>query len=274
MQVTGLSANAVGDFKVELRFINPPTAAQEAFFRSAAAKWQSIIVGDVPNSNGTIPPKSCGKSFATPSFKGEIDDVLVDVLLQPIDGPGSILGASGACLIRSSDFLTAYGLMFFDTADLALLEDLGVLDKVIVHEMGHVLGIGSLWNFGRNLLQGTAEDPRFVGPAAIAGYLDVGGRGISVPVEEDFGPGTRLSHWDEDTFEDELMTGFISLGNENPLSIMTIGSMQDLGYVVSAAPAEKYHVSGRQERVAGDVSGQRIDLGRREKLIQPTAVIP
>jgi hypothetical protein len=274
MQVTGSSANAVGDFKVELRFINPPTAAQEAFFRSAAAKWQSIIVGDVPSTSGTIPPRSCGKGFATPSFKGTIDDVLIDVLLQPIDGPGAVLGASGPCLMRSEDFLPAYGLMFFDTADLAFLEDLGILDQVVAHEMGHVLGIGSLWDFGRNLLQGTAEDPRFVGPAGIASYLDVGGRGISVPVEEDGGRATALGHWDEETFDEELMTGFFSLGKENPLSIMTIGSMQDLGYAVSTAPAEKYQVSGRQERVAGDVSGERIDLGRREKLIKPTAVFP
>jgi Leishmanolysin len=275
MQVTGSSANAMGDFKVELRFINPPTAAQEAFFRTAAAKWQSIIVGDVPNSTGTIPPRSCGKSFATPSFKGVVDDVLIDVLLQTIDGEGGVLGAAGPCLVRSEDFLTVYGFMFFDTDDLAFLEDLGILDEVVVHEMGHVLGIGTLWDFApdRDLLQGTTQDPRFVGPAAIAGYLDVGGRGISVPIEEDFGPGTRLFHWDEETFDEELMTGFIGTGR-SPLSIMTIGSMDDLGYVVSTAPAEKYQVSGRQERVAGDVSGARIDLGRREKLIKPTAVIP
>jgi hypothetical protein len=273
MQVTGSSANAVGDFEVTLRFVNTPTAAQRAFFETAAAKWQSIIVGDVPNSTGTIPARSCGNSFKTPSFTGDVDDALIDVLLQPIDGPGGILGAAGPCLVRSEDFLTVYGLMFFDTADLAFLEQFNILDEVIVHEMGHVLGIGTLWNFGRNLLQGSAEDPRFVGPAAIAGYLDVGGRGISVPVEEDFGPGTRFSHWDEETFDEELMTGFIGTGS-SPLSIMTIGSMDDLGYEVSNAPAEKYRVSGRQERVAGDVSGARIDLGAREKLIKPTAVIP
>lgn len=273
MQVTSPSANAVGDFTVTLRFINPPTAAQRSFFETAAAKWQSIIVGDVPNTTGTIPARSCGNSFKTPSFNGDIDDVLIDVLLQPIDGPGAILGAAGPCLVRNADFLTVYGLMFFDTADLDFLEANSILDEVVTHEMGHVLGIGTLWNFGRNLLQGTNADPRFVGPAAFAGYQDVGGRGNSIPVEDGGGPGTRFSHWDEETFDEELMTGFIALGS-SPLSIMTIGSMQDLGYVVSTAPAEKYHMSGRQERVAGDVSAERIDLGNREKLIKPTAVIP
>jgi hypothetical protein len=274
MRVTVPSANASGGFQITLRFINAPTTAQRAFFEIAAARWQGIILGDVPNSTGTIPARSCGNSFRTPSFKGEVDDVLIDVLLQPIDGPGAILGAAGPCLVRSQDFLTVYGLMFFDTADLDLLEEFEVFDEVVVHEMGHVLGIGTLWNFGRNLLQGSAADPRFVGPAAIAGYIDVGGKGISVPVEEDFGPGTRFSHWDEETFDEELMTGFISIKGESPLSVITTGSMQDLGYVATNATADRYHVSGRQERVAGDVSAERLDLAGRERLIKPTAVIP
>jgi hypothetical protein len=275
MRVTA-TANANGAFTITLRFINPPTTAQRAFFEIAAARWQGIILGDVPNTTGTIPARSCGGSFKTPVFSGEIDDVLIDVLLQPIDGPGAILGAAGPCLVRNADFLTVYGLMFFDTADLGLLEQFEIFDEVVVHEMGHVLGFGTLWNFGPDpdLLQGTAQDPRFVGPAAIAGYLDVGGRGNSVPVEEGFGPGTRFSHWDEETFDEELMTGFISIKGDSPLSVITTGSMTDLGYVATNATADRYQVSGRQERTAGDVTTERFDLGRREKLITPTAVIP
>ncbi|HEX6434839.1 MAG TPA: leishmanolysin-related zinc metalloendopeptidase [Gemmatimonadales bacterium] len=271
MQVT---ANAANGYTITLRFINAPTTAQRAFFETAAARWEGIITGDVPNTTGTIPARSCGNSFRTPSFNGEVDDVLIDVLLQPIDGPGAVLGAAGPCLVRSADFLTLYGLMFFDTADLDFLAQFGIFDEVVVHEMGHVLGIGTLWNFGRSLLQGAnTQDPRFVGPMAIAGYLDVGGRGNSVPVEEGFGPGTRLSHWDEETFDKELMTGFIGTKGA-PLSVMTIGSMGDLGYQVSAATADKYQVSGRQERTAGDpAAADPVDLGRREKLITPLAVV-
>lgn len=269
-----VTANAVNGFTITLRFINPPTAAQRAFFETAAARWEGIITGDVPNTTGTIPARSCGNSFKTPSFNGEVDDVLIDVLLQPIDGPGAILGAAGPCLVRNSDFLTLYGLMFFDTADLDFLAQFGIFDEVVVHEMGHVLGIGTLWNFGRSLLQGAnTSDPRFVGPQGIAGYHDVGGRGISIPVEDGFGPGTRLSHWDEETFDKELMTGFIGTKGA-PLSVMTIGSMGDLGYQVSAATADKYQVSGRQERTAGDpAEADQIDIGPREKLIRPLAVV-
>ena len=274
MRVAAPAPAATDAFTITLRFINPPTADQRAFFEAAAAKWQSIIIGDVPAASGTIPARVCGNSFKTPSFNGTIDDILIDVLLQPIDGPGAILGAAGPCVIRSADQLTEYGLMFFDTDDLAFLEQNDILDEVVTHEMGHVLGFGTLWNFGgRSLLQGTTADPRFVGPNAIAGYHDVGGRGVSVPVEDGGGPGTRLSHWDEETFDEELMTGFIALG-KSPLSVMTIGSMADLGYVVDPAAADRYRVSGRQERVAGDVTAsQRINLGAREQLLRPVAVV-
>lgn len=273
MRVITPAANGSGAFTITLRFINTPTTAQQAFFETAAAKWQGIIVGDVPDTEGIIPARSCGGGFRTPTFKGVIDDILIDVLLQPIDGPGGVLGAAGPCLARSEDLLSVYGIMFFDTDDLAFLEQFDILDEVIVHEMGHVLGFGTLWNFGRSLLQGTNADPRFVGPNAIAGYLDVGGRGISIPVEEDGGPGTRFSHWDDETFDEELMTGFIALG-ESPLSVMTIGSMQDLGYSTNPAAADRYHVSGRQERVAAAETGaQRFDLAGREKLIRPLAVV-
>ena len=36
--------------------------------------------------------------------------------------------------------------MSFDTADLAQIEADGSLVRVIMHEMGHVLGIGTIWD--------------------------------------------------------------------------------------------------------------------------------
>ena len=76
------------------------------------------------------------------------------MLLQPIDGPGAVLGAAGPCLVRNADFLSLYGIMFFDIDDLDFLEQIGFFDEVVIHEMGHVLGFGTLWEFGRDLLDG------------------------------------------------------------------------------------------------------------------------
>jgi hypothetical protein len=267
-----------GQFSITLRFINAPTATQEARFTEAKAKWEGIISGDVPDVSGVIPARACGSSFATPVFNGTIGSILIDVLLQPIDGPGAVLGAAGPCLVRNADFLTVHGIMFFDVADLDFLEDLGFFDEVVIHEMGHVLGFGTLWNFGRNLLVGGAPDPRFTGPLAIAAYDDLGGEG-TVPVEGDQGgPGTLFGHWDEATFFNELMTGFLnSSANANPLSDLSVASMGDLGYVVNLGTGDRYKLPNTPGPavVSSSVAGQQpgLDLKRGERLLKPVAVV-
>ncbi len=270
-----------GQFTITLRFVNVPTPLQQSRFEEAKAKWESIIIGDVPDVTGVIPARACGGFFKTPTFNGTIDDILIDVLLQPIDGPGAVLGAANTCLVREEDFLSLYGFMFFDTADLDRLEQLGFFDEVVVHEMGHVLGFGTLWDgFGRDLLQGAAPDPRFVGPLAIAAYADLGGQG-TVPVEGDQGgAGTLFSHWDEATFFNELMTGFLnSSANANILSDLSVAAMGDLGYVVNLEAGDRYRLPNTQGPSITSGSGLAaiqqpgLDLAAGERLYKPVAVV-
>ena len=246
---------AAQKFNIQLRFINTPTADQVADFTTAASRWQGLIHGDVPDTEGLFPANACGPSFPMPAFEGVIDDLLINVLLQPIDGPGAVLGAAGACFVRTQDGLPVFGLMFFDTADLAFLEQNNLLDEVIVHEMGHVLGFSAgIFNlnipgiFQRTLLIGrNTADPRFIGQVAIDKYHALGGRLETVPIEgvaPRCGQGTANSHWDEGTFFNELMTGFInglSANFINPMSPMTSGAMKDLGYV-AAPQGEAYEL--------------------------------
>ena len=60
----------------------------------------------------------------------------------------------------------------------------------------------------------------------------MGGTGAGIPVEQDGGSGTAGSHWDEETFDNELMTGYINDGS-NPFSAMSAASFADLGYVLA-----------------------------------------
>jgi hypothetical protein len=162
--------------------------------------------------------------------------------------------------------------MMFDTADLAYMADLGIFDEVVVHEMGHVLGIGTLWNFRRSLLTASLTDPRFVGLEAIAGYRAVGGASQAIPVEEGGGQGTRRSHWDEESFDTELMTGFI--GRRAPLSVMTIGSMADLGYDVNTAVADDYKITGQERDEEPALAGEQlVNLAAGMKLVKPVGVV-
>ena len=90
---------------------------------------------------------------------GLIDDVQIDASGVPIDGPFGVLGQAGPDVLRPVSFLPAHGVMQFDTADLALLESSGELQLVILHEMMHVLGFGTIWT-DLNLLINSVASPR------------------------------------------------------------------------------------------------------------------
>ena len=61
---------------------------------------------------------------------------------------------------------------------------------------------------------------------------------LAVPIEMDFGPGTRFSHWRESVFGNELMTGFAD--PVNPLSAVSVAAMRDLGYLADDVPADQF----------------------------------
>lgn len=215
-------------FSIELDFVAGLNANQRSIFTLAAARWAEVIIGDLPSATvgGRV-----------------IDDVLIRAKGKPIDGPRGILGSAGPTRIRLPSNLPITGEMTFDTADLADMEEDGTLLDVILHEMGHVLGIGTLWT-RNNLLSGAgSNDPEFTGEGATNEYATLTGQANpgDVPVANTGGPGTREGHWRETTFDHELMTGFVEQG-EMPLSRLTIASLQDLGYEVNLAAANLYEL--------------------------------
>jgi hypothetical protein len=56
--------------------------------------------------------------------------------------------------------------MSFDSADLANMEADGTLNDVITHEMGHVLGIGTVWKRKKLLKGAGTKNPTFIGTTA------------------------------------------------------------------------------------------------------------
>lgn len=183
-------------------------------------------------------------------IEGEtIDDVRIDAEGASLDGPGSVLGQAGPLELRPGSFIPATGIMSFDSGDLALMEADGTLVSVIVHEMGHVLGFGTIFDRLGLIVDAGGSDPRFTGASALREYaalLGPGARPPGVPLANVGGPGTRDGHWREETFADELMTGFLNPG-ANPLSRVTIGAFEDLGYVVDYECADAYRLPTRTE---------------------------
>jgi len=233
------------EYHIEIRYQGTqPTAAQRAAFEAAVARWEQIVLGDVSDELAQFPAASNG---CYPALDEVIDDLIIYAELVAIDGAGGILGSAGPCLIRDTG-PPGVGHMRFDTADLASLEAAGQLDRVILHEMGHVLGFGSLWDdsiYPGLLVGAGSSDPYFAGPAARAAWrvaaANITFGGNIVPVENTGGPGTRDSHWRESIARNELMTGFLNNG-ANPLSAFTIGSLRDMGYVVNDAVADDFQL--------------------------------
>lgn len=239
-------------YKIDVRFFGRAlTASEQTLFNNAAARIQQIVVGAVPPSNltGIDPAKDCGATGVAPLAETE-NGLLIYASIDSIDGPAKILAQSGPCFTRSqTDFRTSIGVMAFDSADFRGLINSGNAQQVITHEMLHVLGFGGFWDSsGLNLLvsNGTTN-VAYIGAGGIAGCRAVGGNLIcasSVPVEgTQGGPGTLYSHWRETTFGNELMTGFINSGS-NPLSAMSVRSLEDLGYTVDASAADAYKIPG------------------------------
>lgn len=247
--VTFTATGVTSSYDIEVRFLTTPTAAQQQAFANAAARWEQLIFGDVADVSVNIAADAC--TTGQPALNESIDDLVIFVTLEPIDGPGGTLGSAGPCFIRTAGNLSLIGTMRFDTDDLATLETNGTLGDVILHEMGHVLGLGTLWSsfaFLQNpsLPSSPGVDTYFTGPKAIEAFDVLGGTsysgGAKVPVENEMGgEGTRDSHWRESVFDQELMTGFISApGTANPLSRLSVASMWDLGYAVNLDGSDAY----------------------------------
>jgi subtilisin family serine protease len=243
---SGTVASAVTATIEEVGYVPPPaagfqitvsfpdsslTTAQKAVFQQAADRWQQIIVGDLPN-------------VTDPATGQVIDDILIQATAPTIDGAGGILGQAGPTAMRQgSKGLPWKGIMEFDSADVAAMEADGTFKDVILHEMAHVLGFGTLWtNFG--LLQGGGtSNPLYVGANALREYRSIFGvpSATGVPVENSGGPGTADGHWRESIFKTELMTGYASpAGTLMPISRVTVGQFQDLGYQVNYTRADTY----------------------------------
>lgn len=231
------NAGTPSPFTIDVVFLGGLTQTQMDAFKGAADRWCRVIVGNLP-------------SF---ELDGEtIDDVRILAQGRPMNLVGGTLGSAGWTHLRPRAagrfaLLPAQGVMSLDVADLEIMESVGTLEDVVTHEMGHVLGIGTLWTL-KSLLQGSGTaTSTFIGPSAMAEYgLLLGSGPTPVPIENLGGAGTREKHWKETLFQRELMTGSANRSESPPnpphnrLSRLTVASLQDLGYIVDMNAAEPY----------------------------------
>ena len=251
-------------FDIALRYVGAePSAAQKAIIRQATDVWERVITDGVPDR--FIDSSSVTCDDGDPSlFGAHIDDLVVYIKVGAIDGQGGTLAQAGPCWTRLPSRLPYLGIVILDSADLTALHNAGVLRRIVTHEIGHALGFGTSWDQMAGpdglplLLQPSlapdgavvpGRDTSFSGREAVDAFDAAGGRayrgGEKVPVENDtrqYGAGTLDAHWRESVFEAELMTSsqLMERGTNEPLSLVTVAALDDMGYTVDDDAAEPY----------------------------------
>lgn len=212
-------------------------------FVKAKRRWESVIVNDLPDlEEGLVADWFNG--FFEQANSEAVDDVIIGYEIAPIDGEGSILGQAGPIYVRPGLTSAISGIMVFDEADFAGMSNID-REIVILHEMGHVLGIGTFWSekCGAGCQTG---DYSYTCLKANEKYGQQGFVGTSLSLENDGGSGTRCGHWDEASFVSgsysELMTGFFESNKFQPLSEVTAAALEDLGgYEVNYGATDSFN---------------------------------
>lgn len=240
-------------FDIDAVIVGTSTASLRNAVESAVGTWESIVttsLQDVDFSTEPIPPDTCVAD--QPRVSDAVDDLRIFVRLDSIDGVGGTLAVAGPCYRRVASGLPVVARITIDRDDLEGATST-LLRQLVLHEMGHSLGFGVGWH-ALSLLRNPAldrfgqeirppPDTHFVGPLAVAVFDAAGGSAYSngkVPVANVGGAGRADGHWRESVLGHELMTPILTVGQEQPLSAITIRSLADMGYGVDASRAEPY----------------------------------
>ena len=218
-------------FDIELVFLDDFTEAEQELWHLIAKHWEAAIQTELPDyefSNALV-VEFVDHSIRIPA--GElIDDLRIYITkFDKIDPRGRRVGGyGGPRLLRSSS--------------MPLIGHIGIEQEVSTreqqlwstgrHEIGHVLGIGTIWK-GSGMLRGLNADAHFAGPQAIAAFDQAGGtdyQGAKVPTEQDG------VHWRDSVLAGELM----GTKGGYALSAITLGALIDRGYSVDLSAADPY----------------------------------
>lgn len=263
--LVALPARAALD--IQINYTGDPT--YEPFFDSAAAQWESLLVG---YRDGAIQAVSTGSSYAGLPLNTPLTTVFIDAAVTLGDGPGMVLGSAGPTQVAidsSGYWLTTDAQMTFDSADAPGLVTSGNFGSLILHEMAHALGFGTLWSAAtNNVYDGAGE---YTGAKGTEYWQSEFGQTGTPDVELAGGPGTADGHWNEVDFgagltgitsDDgdlafELMTGWFN--TPAFISDMTVASFHDIGFttVLAMVPEVSSFAAFGLLFVAGSLAGRR-----------------
>ena len=242
-----------GDFDIELVFLNHVTERQKNVIQYTARRWMSVVVEDLPDYTLTqgFSGTCGGQSYEIPSGE-RIDDLRIYVRTSV--SAAFAIGQGAPHLLRETTHLPVVGCMGIKVSLTSRLSDISL------HEIGHVLGFGTLWDefgFIQDLSwSDSSADTRFNGPRAIAAFDDAGGGdygGKKVPVQKRDGV-----HWRFGVLNGEIMLP--ARAGETALSAITVQSLADLGYGVNVTRADPYNTREPYNNLSGTTASAKLAL--------------
>jgi hypothetical protein len=220
-------------FNIDLVYLTPMQPSWTAVVEEAAARWEQVITGDLPDV----------------VYQGRtIDDFEIDVRFESL-GP-NLLGYARTLARRPGNAGLPYrGEMVMNS----LYANLAGLFDTVAHELAHALGFSPTQWAAMNLTGGTLANPLFVGVNATREFNAAFGRsdaGVPLYDEGTPGDGSYGAHWRDSLFGYEMM---VSAGPADrrgaPLSRITVGHFEDIGYQVNYGAADPYTPNPRQAAI-------------------------
>ena len=246
-------------FNIEFIFVREDafTPAQKEIIFRAGRRWEQIITDDLPDRDFSESPLQLWSDLLQYNIfvSDTIDDLRIFVDDRRFEG--NITGRGGP-FVYSDGTLPFVGHMAIDREKLVRLDKEGsfyaygdslaathFFYSTALHEIGHILGIGTLWHhsFAKVTAVVEGDDNYFPGPLSIKAFDANGGlhytQGGKVPLQQ------GGLHWEPSIFLNELMSVKYSVGFvywDDPISLVTIQALADLGYTVDISQADSHRV--------------------------------